>query len=303
MGLTPVSARRQRDFGKQRRTRRARICGERRCRRMWRTRLFRAANSGCRLRPGPAFVRFTMPRNPRSAATKKSRSPARVPKALVIAVLGQAGVGKSTLIRELAARFRSLRPAGRLAIIANVPGEHELAAPAGPGPGAAASDEFMPFFVRSRSTTGAGSTDVLAELPATIDALERRGEHDLIFVEWPGDPSPAGSLDAFEPLLKAAAAVLGVLTPDYEPASVVQYAALLDAADLIVLNKCDDPRAAAAKAAITESLEAKGGDRQLYLTVATKSEDLGVEALFEEIAELGGWEAGGEKPCQLRIDA
>ncbi|MEY4939507.1 MAG: methylmalonyl-CoA mutase protein [Verrucomicrobiota bacterium] len=242
-----------------------------------------------------------MPENSRSRATRKSPVKAGAPKAFLVALLGPTGAGKSTLIRELAARFRSLRPAGRLAIFASPPARRELRVPANAdGAGAAADND--PFFARSLPAE-VGCTDISHDTPTSAEALQQRGEYDLVLLEFAVGEEENGPAAPLGERLDEAGLVVCVLTPDYDPTTQSQSNALLNAADLIVLNKCDDPRAAAAKAAMLESLNAKGGDRQLFLTVATKGEDLGVEALFEEIADLGGWSTGGEKPCQLRIDA
>ena len=232
------------------------------------------------------------------SAPKKNKSGFRAANTFVVGVTGPGGAGKSTLIDELASRFLRTHPTRRLAILANDPSHPDRGgAILGDRVSAIHAQDDRVFF-RSLATRG-GVTGVSAAAPAAIDLLRRSGEFDLIFVESVGigqDGDPFGSFARRGAREKIVDAVLFVLAPHYGGQIQLQKIALLGAAELIALNKCDDPRAAAAKTEITARLAA----RPLHATTAARHNDPGVDALFAAIAERAGLEPrGGEKPCYL----
>jgi methylmalonyl-CoA mutase cobalamin-binding domain/chain len=220
----------------------------------------------------------------------------------VLGVTGPGGAGKSTLIDELTFRFLRAHPTRRLAILANDPSH--------PGSGGAllgdrvsaiyAQDDRV--FFRSLATRGHLS-GLAAAAPAAIDVLRRSGEFDLILVESVGigqESDPFGSFGAVEN--KMVDAVLFVLAPHYGAPIQLQKIALLNGAELIALNKCDDPRAATAKAEVAARLAANRNSPPLHPTIAAQHDDPGVDALFATICERAGLESGGgEKPCYLQL--
>ena len=221
----------------------------------------------------------------------------------VLGVAGPGGAGKSTLIDELTSRFLRANRAGRVAILANDPshpGTH--GAILGDRVSAIYAQDDRVFF-RSLATRG-HLTGLSAAAPAAIEILRRSGEFDLIFVESVGigqESDPFGVFGA--PAKKLVDATLFVMPPHYGGRIQLQKIALLNGADLVALNKCDDPRATTAKTELAARLAANEKNQPLHLTVAAQHHDPGVDALFTAIAQLAGLEsAGGEKPCQLRID-
>ncbi len=218
----------------------------------------------------------------------------------VLGVAGPGGAGKSTLIDELAARFLRERPKGKLAILANDPshaGSH--GAILGDRVSALYAQDDRVFF-RSLATRGS-FTGLSAAAPAAIDLLRRSGEFELIIVESVGIGQDGDPFGVFGPAARRCAdAVLFVLPPHYGGRIQLQKISLLQRADLVALNKCDDPRAATAKTELTAQLATNPTPTPLYLTTAAQHLDPGVDRLFAAIAELAGLEtAGGEGACLL----
>jgi methylmalonyl-CoA mutase len=200
---------------------------------------------------------------------------------LTVGVAGPGGAGKSTLIDELTSRYLRANPAGRIAILANDPSH--------PGTGGALlgdrvsaiyADDDRVFF-RSLATRGS-LTGIAGAVPAALELLRASGQFDLVLVESVGigqESDPFGVLGGGRRLVDL---VAFVLSPHYGGRIQLQKIPLLTGADLAVLNKCDDPRAASAKAEIASVLAA---NRALHATVASKHDDPGVDALYAAIVE------------------
>jgi methylmalonyl-CoA mutase cobalamin-binding domain/chain len=235
-----------------------------------------------------------------SQVTRHSRRAKR--DAFVVGVAGPGGAGKSTLIDELTARFLQRHPSRRLAILANDPSHPDTG-------GAVLGDRVSAIYAqddrvlfRSLATRG-HLTGLSAAAPAAIELLRASGQFDLIFVESVGigqESDPFGSFGGTGK--KLVDAVLFVLPPHYGGRIQLQKIALLNGADLVALNKCDDPRATTAKAELAARLAANGKNQALHATIAAQHNDPGTDALYAALASRAGLEAaGGEKPCQLQI--
>jgi putative protein kinase ArgK-like GTPase of G3E family len=222
-------------------------------------------------------------------------------KTFVLGVAGPGGAGKSTLIDELTSRFLQRQRNGRIAILANDPSHADSG-------GAVLGDRVSMIyaqddrvFFRSLATRGSPSGLSAVAAPA-IERLRQSGEFDLIFVESVGigqDSDPFGSLGRGPRL---ADAVLFVLPPHYGGRMQLQKIGLLSGADLVALNKCDQPMAHTAKTEIASRLAANPRPPPLHLTVAARHLDAGTDALYAAIEELAGIvQPGGEKPCHLEI--
>ena len=224
-------------------------------------------------------------------------------RSFVLGVAGPGGAGKSTLIDELTSRFLRSQPSGRIAILANDPSHPDSGgAILGDRVSAIYAQDDRVFF-RSLATRGS-LTGLSAAAPAAIEILRQSGEFDLILVESVGVGQESDPFRVFGRGPKLVDATLFVLAPYYGGLIQLQKIALLNGADLVALNKCDHPMAHTARAEIQARLNQNGRGQVLHPTTAAKHFDPGVDALFAALAGLAGLEpAGGEKPCQLRIDA
>jgi methylmalonyl-CoA mutase len=205
---------------------------------------------------------------------------------LTVGVAGPGGAGKSTLIDELTSHYLLANPAGRIAILANDPSH--------PGGGGALlgdrvsaiyADNDRVFF-RSLATRGS-FTGVASAVPAALELFEASGQFDLVFVESVGigqESDPFGVLGGGRRMVDLA---LFVLPPHYGGRIQLQKIPLLEGADLVVLNKCDDPRAQSAKAELSGVLAGTAKKPALHTTTASKHDDAGVDALYAAIVELG----------------
>jgi methylmalonyl-CoA mutase len=134
--------------------------------------------------------------------------------------------------------------------------------------------------------------------PACLDLLRRVNEtidvppFDWVFVETVGTgqealPFPPGMVDR---------SVL-VMSPEYGSRLQLQKIAMLDTADIVVVNKSDIARAHTAKSEIKRQLEQAGRGQSLVATVAARHQDDGVHQLLDliRVSRLGTPRRGRRK--------
>jgi methylmalonyl-CoA mutase cobalamin-binding domain/chain len=225
----------------------------------------------------------------------------RISRTFTVGVAGPGGAGKSTLIDELAARYLRTNPTRRLAILANDPSRPDTGgAILGDRVSAIYAQDDRVFF-RSLATRGS-LTGISAATPAAIELLRRSGEFDFIFVESIGVGQESDPFRRFGPGAALVDATVLVLSPHYGGQIQLQKIALLNGADFVVLNKCDDLRATTARRELDVRLRANGRDQSVYATIAAQHDDVGVARVFAALAALAGHEPpGGEKPCLLEL--
>ena len=131
-------------------------------------------------------------------------------------------------------------------------------------------------FMRSLATRGqAGGLS-----PATARCLEilKHAGFDLVIVETVGVGQEA--LPFARGLVSR---TVLVMSPEYGSRLQLQKIAMLDVADLVVVNKSDLPGAKTAAAEIGQRLAANQRGQSLITTVAKRHRDSGVDQLFREV--------------------
>ncbi len=219
----------------------------------------------------------------------------RVP---VLGVTGSGGSGKSSLVDELLQRLR--RDGGeslRVAILAVDPSRFR-------GPGALLGDRIRMnaldarTFFRSLAVRHAGRT-----LPDGIDsaicACAAAG-FDLVIVETPG----LGQGDAT--ITEHADVSLYVMTPEFGAATQLEKIAMLDAADVVAVNKFDRRGAEDARRDVARQLVRNRGafgtgweEMPVFGTCAARFDDDGVTALYQHL--VGLLVAAGLPPTASRL--
>lgn len=195
----------------------------------------------------------------------------------VIGFTGPGGAGKTTLIDELVFRFlRSAPKDKRIAILSHDPSIV--------GAGALLGDRATMIysqndrvFMRSMATRGqAGGLS-----PATgkcLEILATSGQFDTVIIETVGtgqEAMPFGTSFIDHKIL--------VMNPDYGSRLQLQKIAMLDLANLVVVNKGDLRGAKTASAEIESRLKQNHQNQKLYSTTANSHGDTGVDALFHQL--------------------
>jgi len=194
---------------------------------------------------------------------------------ILLGITGPGGAGKTTLIDELVLRWLAADPASRIAILSHDP---SIA-----GNGALLGDRATMIhsqddrvFMRSLATRGRAG-GLSPETARWLRAM-KRGGFDVVFVETVGIGQEA--LPFRRGLVDKSIFVMG---SDYGSRLQLQKIVLLDAADIVVVNKGDLAGAATAVAEIGQRLSANRCGQRVLTTVAKRHRDAGVDRLFEEV--------------------
>jgi len=195
-----------------------------------------------------------------------------------IGITGPGGAGKTTLIDELVLRRLRAHPDSRIAILSHDPSIL--------GNGALLGDRAAMIYAQDdrvfmRSLGTRGQAGGVAAATAGCLAVLQHAIHnggsvfDLILVETVGIGQEAMPLadDGVD------CRVL-VMSPDYGSRLQLQKIAMLDAADIIVVNKADLGGAPAARAEIEQRLAANARGQRLLSAVAKRHGDAGVDELY-----------------------
>ncbi|MGI9087209.1 MAG: GTP-binding protein [Chthoniobacterales bacterium] len=219
--------------------------------------------------------RFATGKKPagRAKKTKTSRTKKRAGGSRVIGFTGPGGAGKTTLIDELVLRLLQREPKSRIAILSHDPSVV--------GAGALLGDRATMInsqnervFMRSMATRGqAGGLS-----PATEECLRllAGADFDYVIIETVGTGQEAMPFQN-----ELVDQTVLVMNPDYGSRLQLQKIAMLDLADIVVVNKSDQERARTAMNEIEQRLEQNKRAQRLVSTVAKRHRDQGVDELCD----------------------
>jgi methylmalonyl-CoA mutase len=207
----------------------------------------------------------------------------------VLGITGTGGAGKSSLIDELLLRFSRYYAEKRIALISVDPTKKKTQ-------GALLGDRirlgsagFENIYIRSLATRNSKN-----ELSPQIENVVKflKSQHfDLIIVETSGIGQASDSITTISDKCTY------VMTPEYGAATQLEKIEMIEVADFIVVNKFEKPRSEDALRDIRKQYRRnhqlfaghpgspEDQDLPIYGTMASKFNDIGVNALFLDIAK------------------
>jgi isobutyryl-CoA mutase len=205
----------------------------------------------------------------------------------VLGITGTGGAGKSSLIDELLLRFHRYYPEKKIALVSVDPTKKK-------NQGALLGDRirlgsavYNNFYIRSLATRDSAN-ELSPEIKKVVEFLKTQA-FDLVLVET------SGIGQASDEITKVANKTLYVMTPEFGAATQLEKIEMLEVADFIAVNKFEKPRSEDALRDVRKQYRRNRNlfanhpgspeDHELpvYGTMASKFNDVGVNALFKDI--------------------
>jgi len=234
-----------------------------------------------------------------SAAMETVRSRSKEDACPVVGLTGTGGAGKSSLTDEIMLRIQRDNPGRKVALLATDPTRKRTG-------GALLGDRIRMnslsddnLFMRSFASRDSGR-EIADCVGKAIEACQAVG-FDLVIVETSG----IGQGD--DAITEVADVSMYVTTREYGAPSQLEKLEMLDAADLVVLNKFDRPGSEEALSEVRkqfkrnrEMWDAENSDLPVIPTIASQFADAGVDLLWQRLAlllnERGGSDFAAAEP-------
>jgi methylmalonyl-CoA mutase len=224
--------------------------------------------------------------------------PVKAQEVPVFGITGTGGAGKSSLIDEILLRFHLYYSDKKVALVSVDPTKKK-------NQGALLGDRirlgstaYQNFYVRSLATRDS-SNELSPEIKKVVEFLKTQS-FDLIMVET------SGIGQASDEITKVANKTLYVMTPEFGAATQLEKIEMLEVADFIAVNKFERPRSEDALRDVRKQYRRNkvlfanhpgspdDSELPVYGTMASKFNDIGVNALFKDIVKAVGFQTNSE---------
>jgi len=213
----------------------------------------------------------------------------------VLGITGTGGAGKSSLIDELLLRFNRIYPDKKIALVSVDPTKKKTQGALLGDRIRLGSSVYSQFYVRSLATRDS-NTELSPQIKNVTKFLKSQ-DFSLVIIET------SGIGQASDEITKVADKCAYVMTPEYGAATQLEKIEMLEVADFIILNKFEKPRSEDALRDIRKQYRRNHNlfaghpgspdddGLPVYGTMASKFNDVGVNALFKDIVTSFDFEA------------